>query len=62
MSAIKEHERVILTVVRPAQKLAVGAVGDVIHEYLNGAAFDVEFVALNSATIAVITVENSWVR
>lgn len=46
----------------PAQKLAVGDVGTVIHEYLNGAAFDVEFVALNSETIAVVTVENSRVR
>ena len=46
----------------PAQKLAIGDVGTVIHEYLNGAAFDVEFVALNSETIAVVTVENSRVR
>ena len=46
----------------PAQKLAIGDVGTMIHAYLNGAAFDVEFVALNSETIAVVTVENSRVR
>lgn len=46
----------------PAQKLAVGDVGTVIHEYRNGAAIDVEFVALNSKTIAVVTVENLRIR
>ena len=30
--------------------------------YHNGAAIDVEFVALNGETIAVVTIENSQVR
>ena len=46
----------------PAQKLAIGDVGTEIHAYGNGAEFDVEFVALNGETIAVVTVENLRIR
>jgi Domain of unknown function (DUF4926) len=62
LTSIKEHERVILAIDLPAHKLTAGDVGTVIHVYQNGPAFDVEFVALNGETLAVVTVEKTQVR
>lgn len=59
---INEHERVILTVDLPLHHLADGDVGTVIHIYDDTAAFEVEFVALDGATIAIVTVDKEQVR
>lgn len=62
MTVIREHDRVVLTVDLPADKLATGDVGTVVHMYRDGKAFEVEFVALDGETVAVATLEHSQVR
>ena len=62
MTAIKEHEHVVLTIDVPDKKLTAGDVGVVIHIHDEGKAYEVEFVALDGENIAVITLEHSHVR
>lgn len=62
MGAINEHDRVVLTADLPAEKLASGDVGTVVHVYRNGAAFEVEFVSLDGETVAVVTLERAQIR
>ena len=62
MLPIKEHDRVVLNTDLPAQRLATGDVGTVIHVHQSGAAYEVEFVALDGETMAVVTLEASRVR
>lgn len=62
MSAIKEHDRVVLTTDLTREKLAVGDVGTVVHVYRGGEAFEVEFVSLDGETVAVVTLERAQVR
>lgn len=63
MVAIKEHDRVVLTVDVPAQRLAAGDVGTVVHVYDDGKGFEVEFVSLDGArTLAVATLDRSEIR
>jgi hypothetical protein len=57
-----EHERVVLTVSRSADNLEAGDVGTIVHVYADGQAYEVEFVALDGHTAAVVTVEASDVR
>ncbi len=59
---IKEHERVVLTAAVPEEGLAPGDVGTVVHIYRDGQAYEVEFVALDGHTAAVVTLEASQVR
>ena len=59
---IKEHDRVVLTIAVPEERLEPGDVGTVVHIYRDGQAFEVEFVALDGHTAAVTTVEASQVR
>jgi hypothetical protein len=59
---IKEHERAILTVDFPDIKLKAGDVGTVVHIYDDGAAYEIEFFALDGRTLDVVTVEASQVR
>lgn len=59
---IKEHERVVLTKPMPAEGLEAGDVGTVVHVYRDGKAYEVEFVALDGHTAAVVTLESSHVR
>lgn len=59
---IKEHDRVVLTSGIPAEGLEAGDVGTVVHIYGDGKAYEVEFVALDGHTAAVVTVEASDVR
>jgi hypothetical protein len=59
---IKEHERVVLTVAVPDERLEPGDVGTVVHIYRDGQAYEVEFVALDGHTAAVATLEASQVR
>jgi hypothetical protein len=59
---IKEHERIVLTGPVADSKLEAGDVGTVIHVYRDGQAYEVEFVALDGHTAAVLTLEASQVR
>jgi hypothetical protein len=62
MSAIKEHDRVVLTADFPGEKLAAGDVGTVVRLHRDGKACEVEFVSLGGETIAVLTLELTQVR
>jgi hypothetical protein len=62
MQPINEHDRVVLKTDLPDQRLASGDVGTVVHVHQKGAAYEVEFVALDGETVAVVTVEASQVR
>ena len=59
---ITEHSRVVLTTSVPAEGLEAGDVGTVVHVYRDGLAYEVEFVALDGHTAAVVTLEASQVR
>lgn len=59
---IKELERVVLTAPVPEHGLEAGDVGTVVHVYEDGLAYEVEFLALDGHTAAVVTVEASQVR
>jgi len=43
-------------------RLEAGDVGNVVHVYHDGEAYELEFVALDGHTAAVVTVEASQVR
>jgi len=58
----REHDRIVLTTDLPVEKLAAGDVGTVVHVYREGEAFEVEFVALDGETVAVVTLESTQVR
>ncbi len=59
---IKEHERIVLTTPVSSAGLEAGDVGTVVHVYRDGKAFEVEFVALDGHTAAVVTLEANQVR
>jgi len=59
---IKEHERVVLKVDVPDEKLTAGDVGVVVHIHNAGKAYEVEFVTLDGETVAILTLENSQIR
>jgi hypothetical protein len=59
---IKEHERVVLKSPVPGKGLEAGDVGNIVHVYRDGEAYEVEFVALDGHTAAVVTVAASQVR
>ena len=59
---IREHERAVLTVSVPAEKLEAGDVGTVVHVYRDGQAYEVEFLTLDGRTAAVVTLEAAQVR
>ncbi len=62
MGTILEHDRVVLVTDVPGEKLAAGDVGTVVHVHENGRAFEVEFVALDGETVALVTLERAQVR
>ncbi len=62
MNEIREHDRVALTADLAGEKLAAGDVGTVVHVYEDGKAFEVEFVALDGESVAVLTLERAQVR
>lgn len=59
---IKEHDRIVLTVPVPDAGLEAGDVGTVVYVYADGKAYEVEFVALDGHTKAVVTLEADQVR
>lgn len=59
---IKELDSVVLAVDLPAHRLKTGDVGTVVHAHGSGKAFEVEFVALDGETIAVVTLTPTELR
>lgn len=59
---ITEHDRVVLTTDKADAGLEAGDVGTVVHVYSEEQAFEVEFVTLAGATVAVLSVRESEVR
>jgi Domain of unknown function (DUF4926) len=59
---IREHDRVVLTIDVPQERLMAGDVGTVVHIHKNGEAYEVEFMTLSGETVAVTTLFASQVR
>ena len=59
---ISEHDRIVLTEPLPAENLVPGDVGPVVHIYVDGKAYEVEFVALDGNTKGVGTLESNQLR
>jgi hypothetical protein len=59
---LTEHERIVLTRDLLEHGLEAGDVGTILHVYENAQAYEVEFVALNGRTVAVVTVPSKHIR
>jgi len=59
---IEKHDRVVLVTAVPEEGLVPGDVATVVHLYRDGQAYEVEFVALNGHTAAVVTLEALQIR
>lgn len=59
---IKEHDCVILGVDLPAERLRAGDLGTVVHIHGKHEGYEVEFVALDGKTVAVVTLLPSQLR
>ncbi len=57
-----EHECGVLTMNLPVESLEKGDAGTVVHIHDEGAAYEVEFMALDGHTVAVATVEAAGLR
>ncbi len=62
MASIREHDHVVLTEDRLAERLTAGDVGTVVHVHPDAAACEGEFFSANGETVAVVTLERSKVR
>ena len=62
MDDVKEFDRVVLTTPLPGHGLETGDVGTVVLSHRGGEGFEVEFVALDGETVAVVTVRADQVR
>ncbi|KPK81976.1 MAG: hypothetical protein AMS25_04080 [Gemmatimonas sp. SM23_52] len=59
---IAEHDSVVLTRDIPEHALRAGDVGVVVNVYKGGRAFEVEFVAGDGRTLAILTLRPEDVR
>ena len=59
---IEELDSVVLACDLPEHELTCGDVGVVVHVYAAEAAYEVEFVTGEGATVAVVTLEKDSVR
>ena len=59
---IKELDSVVLAVDLPAHRLEAGDVGTIVLVHGGGKGFEVEFVALDGETIAVVTLTAAELR
>ena len=59
---IKELDSVVLAVDLPAHHLKAGDVGTIVLVHAGGAGYEVEFVALDGETIAVVTLAAAELR
>ena len=62
MSAISELDRVVLTSPVPEHGLTGGDVGTVVMIHGDDEGYEVEFMALDGETLAVVTLEANQVR
>ncbi len=62
MRMIKEQDLVVLSRDFSDHGLERGDIGSVVHCYKNGEAFEVEFVAGEGDTVAVLTLKSEDVR
>ena len=62
MEQIKLHDVVALTSDLPSHALLRGDLGSVVHDYPDGAGYEVEFVTLGGETIAVVTLPYDAIR
>lgn len=59
---ISEHDRVVLVRDIDREALRAGDVGTVVHVYEGARAYEVEFVALDGATAATVSLPADQVR
>jgi len=59
---IKEHDCVVLTINLPAEGLAAGDIGTVVHIHKGGEGYEIEFVTLGGQTVAISTLLANQVR
>jgi hypothetical protein len=59
---IKEHDCVVLTTDLPAEGLAAGDIGTVVHVHKGGEGYEIEFITLDGQTVAVSTLLANQVR
>jgi hypothetical protein len=59
---MREHDRVVLVSDVPGEKLTAGDVGTIVHVHAAERAYEVEFVALDGETVAVVTLERNQLR
>jgi len=59
---IREHDCIVLTVDLPAECLAAGDIGTVVHVHKGGEGYEVEFMTLDGQTVAVSTLMANQVR
>ena len=59
---IKEHECIVLTADLSDEKLEAGDVGTVVHIHNDERAYEVEFMALDGHTVAIVTVADNQLR
>lgn len=62
MDRIQEHERVVLRTDLSGGRFVAGDVGTVVHVHREGTMYEVEFVALDGESFAVVTVDRAQVR
>lgn len=59
---INEFERVVLTSDLPDYDLVAGDIGTVVMIHRGGEGYELEFIALDGTTIAVVTILASQIR
>ena len=57
-----EHEPVVLTRSMPEHGLEAGDVGAIVHVYRDGRGYEVEFIAGDGSTVAVVTLDADAIR
>jgi hypothetical protein len=59
---IAEHDRVVLRSNLPEHQLVAGDIGTVVYVHRNEAGYEVEFMALDGETVAVVTLLPAQIR
>ena len=59
---INEYDNIVLTEDLADSGLTKGDVGVVVHIHKGGGAYEVEFIAMDGSTVAVLTLEDSQVQ
>jgi hypothetical protein len=59
---LKDHSRIVLNTIQPCLCLEPGDVGVIVHNFGEGAAYEVEFMTLDGETVGVETVKAGNLR